>query len=241
MTTKPGAAPVEEAHFDSHAANYDQELEAALVLSGENKTYFAEGRIDQLRGHLEQLAMRPKVVMDFGSGTGTSVPLLLDRLGANSLVGVDVSERSLDIARRMYGAPHVQFALPGNHEQPSSVDLVFTNGTFHHIPPAERPGAAAYVYRHLRPGGVVALWENNPWNPATRYMMSQCAFDDDAVTLTPIESRRLLRTAGFDILRLDFAFFFPAFLSGLRGVEPYLRWCPLGAQYQVLARKPVGS
>jgi hypothetical protein len=25
----------------------------------------------------------------------------------------------------------------------------------------------------MRPGGVVALWENNPWNPATRYVMGR--------------------------------------------------------------------
>jgi hypothetical protein len=26
--------------------------------------------------------------------------------------------------------------------------------------------AVDYVYRSLRPGGLFAFWENNPWNPA---------------------------------------------------------------------------
>jgi hypothetical protein len=95
-----------------------------------------------------------------------------------------------------------------------------------------------YIYRSLRPGGWFALWENNPWNPGTRYVMSQCAFDRDAVTLTPPEAARLLQAGGLRVLRTDFLFVFPRFLKFLRVMEAGLARLPLGAQYQVLCRKP---
>jgi hypothetical protein len=74
-------------------------------------------------------------------------------------------------------------------------------------------------------------------NPGTRYVMSRCVFDKDAITLTPRQSRQLLKSAGFEILRTDFAFIFPRLLKFLRPLEKLLVKLPLGAQYQVLAQK----
>jgi hypothetical protein len=87
------------------------------------------------------------------------------------------------------------------------------------------------------PGGMFALWENNPWNPGTRYIMSRVPFDKDAITMTPPETRRLLRNAGFEIVRTDFLFLFPHLLRALRPLERVLAPLPLGGQYLVLARK----
>lgn len=47
------------------------------------------------------------------------------------------------------------------------------------------------VRRSLRPGGVFAFWEINPWNPGTRHVMSRIPFDRDAIMLTPPEARWL--------------------------------------------------
>lgn len=68
--------------------------------------------------------------------------------------------------------------------------------------------------------------------------MSRIPFDRDAITLAAPEARRLLRAAGFDILRTDFLFIFPRMLRWSRGIEPLISRLPLGAQYQVLCRKP---
>lgn len=95
-----------------------------------------------------------------------------------------------------------------------------------------------YIYRSLRQGGLFALWENNPWNPGTRYIMSRCPLDKDAITLAPPEVRHLLRTEGFEVLKTDFLFIFPRALRRLRWIEPLLARFPIGGQYQVLARRP---
>ncbi len=51
-----------------------------------------------------------------------------------------------------------------------SVDVAYCNGVFHHIAPDERPRRSRRSGA-LRPGGVFALFENNPWNPGTRLVM----------------------------------------------------------------------
>jgi hypothetical protein len=100
-----------------------------------------------------------------------------------------------------------------------------------------RREALRFVSNSLRPGGLFGLWKNNPWNPGTRYVMAHCAFDYDAVTLTPLESKRLLRSAGFQILRTDFLFTFPRPLKLLRPAEKLVAKLRLSAQYQIICRK----
>ena len=69
--------------------------------------------------------------------------------------------------------------------------------------------------------------------------MSRCEFDRDAVTLSPWEARKLLRTAGFETVQTEYLFFFPKFLKMFRPLEKHLHLFPFGAQYMVLGRKPV--
>ncbi|MBA3439429.1 MAG: methyltransferase domain-containing protein [Pyrinomonadaceae bacterium] len=229
---------IDNAEFDQYAEDYDAALAQGLSVSGEDKSYFAQGRITWLADCLQRLGEQPKSVMDFGCGTGSSVSFLLDLTGVESVFGVDVSAKSLEVAKRTYDPDCTQF-LPLSQYQPGEqIDLAFCNGVFHHIATGERATAVNYVHRSLRPGGLFALWENNPWNPGTRYVMSRCPFDHDAATLSFLEARRLLRAGGFEVLRTDFLFIFPRVLRWLRGIEPIVSKLPIGAQYQVLCRKP---
>jgi SAM-dependent methyltransferase len=227
------------AEFDAFAAEYDAALEQGISASGENKDYFARGRLRWLASRLEELYFAADRVLDFGCGTGSAAPFLLECLHAKSILGVDVSESSLHLARRDHGATNVAYQLCRDERPADWFDLAFCNGVFHHIPLAERAEAVRYVWESLRPGGMFAFWENNPWNPATLYVMSRIPFDRDAITLSPPEARRLLADGGFEILRTDFQFIFPRLLAPLRPLERHVAGLPLGAQYQVLCRKPI--
>ncbi|HKS27251.1 MAG TPA: methyltransferase domain-containing protein [Pyrinomonadaceae bacterium] len=226
-----------KAEFDGYATEYDAALEQGLAVSGEDKHYFARGRAMWLADCLAKLGERPARALDFGCGTGTSAPFLHEIVGAESVTGVDNSAKSLEVARAHHGSDKTQFMLLDEHKPKEQIDLSFCNGVFHHIPPAQRRGAVDYIHRSLRPGGLFSFWENNPWNPGTRYVMSRIPFDRDAITLTPPEARRLLQDGGFEILRTDFLFIFPRMLRALRFIEPHVSRLPLGTQYQVLCRK----
>ena len=175
--------------------------------------------------------------MDFGCGTGSGVPYLFDGLGAKLVHGVDVSPASLETARATHTRDGATFALieePDRADRTISRSAMASSTTF---PWRSDAGSATYVHDALVPGGMFALWENNPWNPGTRYIMSRVPFDSDAITMTPPETRALLRDAGFEIVCTDFLFVFPHALSALRPLERLLAPLPLGGQYLVLARK----
>lgn len=229
----------EQAEFDRWAGEYETLLKQSLAISGETKEYFAQSRIEFDRAALHRLGVAPVAVLDYGCGTGTAGPLLKEVLRPQRVLGVDVSPESLKLAGAGNAGDGIEYALV--HEAPpaAAFDFAYTSGTFHHIPPADRPAAVAYVRDALRPGGAFAFWEHNPFNPGTRYSMSQCPFDCDAQTLRPAVARRLLRSAGFQVLRTDYLFIFPRSLRALRPLERSLSRVPLGAQYRVLCRRPI--
>ena len=224
--------------FDQYAAEYDRALAQGLELSGEDKDYFAEGRAARLAKCLQTEAVHPREVLDFGCGTGQSTPHLLSHLAAERVVGVDISDGQLAVARRDHGSARATFHRLDEYRPAGQIDVAFCSGVFHHIPPDERAAMVDYVFRSLRPGGLFALWENNPWNPGTRMVMRRIPFDRNAIMLAAPAARRLLRAGHFEVVSVRFAFVFPRALRWLRWLEPLLAWLPAGAQYQVLARKP---
>lgn len=224
--------------FDKHADTYDADLNAALSASGESKEYFAEKRVKWLERYVRQLCEQPRCALDYGCGIGDTAVLLLQIFKLESVVGLDISARSLELASQRHASGRCRFLHFADYVPHAEIDLVYSNGTFHHIPIAERASCVEYIRNSLRPGGLFSLWENNPWNPGTRYVMSQCAFDHDAITLASPEAARLLQTGGFEIVNISYLFFFPRLLRSFRFLEPCLSKLPFGGQYQILARKP---
>jgi SAM-dependent methyltransferase len=235
MKTPENKSPVS---FDNYANKYDESLNRALEITGETKDFYAAERIRRLGEIFSHQSCRAKSILDFGCGTGTAAPLLREMLGADNVVGVDPSGESIRVARQVHQDDAFSFIESKDYSPMESFDAAYCNGVFHHIPKPERMDAAQNVLNSLCPGGLFALWENNPWNPGTVYVMSRCEFDRDAVTLSPPQTRQLLRKAGFEIVQTDYLFFFPKSLGVFRSLEKYLHLLPLGAQYLVLGRKP---
>ncbi len=225
------------AEFDAFAADYDLALERGLNLTGQSKDYFAEARLRWLRSRLPEFDADSSAILDFGCGTGSSVPWFLDLLEVKKIVGSDVSTQSLEVAKERWRDYATEFVQCGS-EPANAFDLAFCNGVFHHIIPEQRAEAFQQVFQALKPGGLFAFWENNPANPGTRLLMKRIPFDRDAILVWPNEARRRLRAAGFEVLLTDFVFYFPETLRKLRPLEPWLSKLPLGGQYLVLARKP---
>jgi SAM-dependent methyltransferase len=236
--TAPGTR--REAEFDAFASDYEAALEQGIRLSGEDSSFFARRRVEWVARRVRELGAHTRSILDFGCGTGSTTPFLLDLPGAERLVGVDVSSELLRLAERDHGSTTTSF-ISLDAPPPSGIDLAYCNGVFHHIPPAERAESVAYVYDALRPGGLFAFWENNPWNPGTRMVMRRIPFDRAAETLSARDARRLLSAGRFEIERTDFLFLFPRALQALRPLERRVVRAPLGAQYLVLARKPMSG
>jgi SAM-dependent methyltransferase len=226
-----------QSEFDAYSDDYTAALERGIGLSGEGADFFARERIAWTGRRLAEAGAPAQTILDFGCGTGIATPYLLALPGAQRVIGSDVSRDSLDVARRDHGSERTSFVAMDEPPPAGSVDVAYCNGVFHHIVPAERGEALRWVREALRPGGLFAFFENNPWNPGTRIVMRRIPFDRDAQTLSPPVARRLLGAAGFEVLRTDSLFWFPRALRALRPLEERLAALPFGAQYLVLARK----
>ena len=231
--------PADRAEFDAFAGAYDEALNRGLKFSGEAKEFFAEGRVRWLRRRLAEQGHEAKAVLDFGCGTGTACSCLRESLGVERYFGFDPSAESVREAVAAHAG--AAFTACAGEVPEAAFDLAFTNGVFHHIPPEQRAGALAQVWRALRPGGWFAFFENNRWHPGVHFMMSRVPFDRDARMLFPHQARTLLRRAGFEIVLGDSLFVFPGALAFLRPLEPLFCKLPLGGQYLVLARKPANG
>jgi SAM-dependent methyltransferase len=224
------------AEFDRFARNYEQDLAKSLAVTGESREFYAQRRIEWTAECVARLGVSVKRILDYGCGDGANVPMLAATFKAEHVLGVDVSPDSIAVARQSNASDALQFLCTSEWTPDGAIDLAFTNGVFHHIPPPERQTCLQAIRRALRPGGLFAFWENNPWNPGTQYVMSRCTFDEHAIKISPREAKRLLSGSGFKILRADSLFYFPRQLSFLRSAEAWLRAVPLGGQYLALCR-----
>jgi len=223
----------DEPHFDGHADHYRELHRDSVRGSGEEPDYFAAYKIDWIARALAVGGATASLrILDFGCGIGNSIPHLQRNFTGARITGVDVSGRSIEIAREAH--PGVRFDMIEGDSIPlpdASVDVAFAACVYHHLVPSERARWTAELRRVLRPGGRLFIFEHNPLNPLTRRVVRDCPFDDDAVLLPRRESLQLLRGAGFADAGVDYIVFFPAPLAVLRPLETWLAAVPLGAQY----------
>jgi SAM-dependent methyltransferase len=222
--------------FDGHAADYEEKLMQGLSLSGESPAYFATGRVAFLREWWTREGRpEPLRILDYGCGIGLATALLAQHFPGAHVLGLDPSHKSIERAADQWADHRIRFEALSDAPNEELADLVHLNGVVHHVPREDRPRLFDEVDSRLAPGGVAAVFENNPLNPGTRWVMARIPFDRDAVPLDAREARRRLREAGLVPISTTYLFYFPRFLRALRPLEKLLRRVPLGAQYGVLA------
>jgi SAM-dependent methyltransferase len=221
--------------FDRFADSYTHVLDRGLSVSGEDSTYFAEYKARYLQRVLGS-SFAGKV-LDFGCGIGILAHYLRKHLPAARIDGFDVSQDSiLKVDPALSSQGRFTSSL---HDLAYDYDLIVVANVMHHIAPEQRPGVVQDLAGRLRPEGLLSIFEHNPANPVTRWVVERCPFDDDAILLPPRETIGRIETAGLRLERRDYIVFMPSFLHWLRPLESSLRWLPLGAQYVVVADKHV--
>jgi len=231
------------AEFDAYARGYDAGMDDPLKrLLGTSADQYLAVKVRWLRDDLTDFEPRP-ALLDFGCGEGAFLRQWAAASDSDRLHGCDVSRGMLEEARKRWRSP---VALP--HLRPfdgarapfddASMDVSVACAVFHHIPPANRPAAYRELMRVLRPGGRVYVFEHNPLNPLTRYVVRRTPIDRNAVLLRAREVLAGLRQAGATELRVRYQHFTPPRLPFLRAADALLGWLPLGAGYVVRGEKP---
>jgi SAM-dependent methyltransferase len=230
--------PVSQTEFDRYAVGYRDTVNDAVGIAGVDVDQLAGYKARLLLGLVEQRLGDPGAckVLDVGCGIGLVAAELA--AGVSELHGIDTSERSVRQAARAVPAARFQhFAGDRIPHADEAFDLVFADCILHHVPPPTRAAFVREMARVTRPGGLLALIEHNPLNPATRYMVSRCAFDGDAVRLGPATGARLLAGAGLEPGGHPYVAVSPWRSAFVERVEQRLGWRPAGAQYYIWATK----
>jgi SAM-dependent methyltransferase len=224
---------LDSAEFDKFADEYLADHAKNLRITGEDPDFFARYKIDEIRRlWTKENRPEPKNILDFGSGIGASLPHLRRAFPQADITAFDVSRRSLDIARRRFG--DVARFVRGDGAEAlgdAAFDLIFTACVFHHIDAALHVGIFRQLRERLASGGVFVVFEHNPNNPVTRYIVATCPFDENAVLIPARLLAARQKAAGFGAVTTRFSGFFPHALAALRPLEPALAAIPFGAQY----------
>jgi SAM-dependent methyltransferase len=225
--------------FDRHRHTYQEDVQRSIAFSRQDVGFFTDVKASLLIDAAERLVgpARSLSVLDVGCGVGLTDAYLRNRF--RSLHGVDISEGAVQeasIANRW-----ATYAAYDGRKLPfgeGAFDVAFAICVLHHVEPVDRPAFVVELGRVVRPGGVVLIFEHNPYNPLTRVAVSRCDFDRGVVLESRAATMRLVRAGGLATVEAPYIVFFPWRARGLRATERLLGWLPLGAQYVVAARIP---
>lgn len=232
----------ERAEFDELSARYEELLADPIRdrFTGAASEFFHVRKRDLIRAYCKRRKIDTHALhyLDVGCGKGELLKLL--RSDFKHVSGCDPSKGMMEAGRLEAAgiATSVQ-ADPGKLPYDSGqFDFVTAVCVYHHIPPPARRGMTAEIRRVLKSGGVFAIIEHNPYNPATRLIVSRTPVDADAILLASRESRRLMTDAGLRVDHSEYFLYLPEKLySHAAWVESVFKHVPLGGQYAVFGVK----
>ncbi len=222
--------------FDAYSAKYAELLRDPLRDRFATAAFFHERKWTLIREFWKRRGVRISSLVWLDIGCGHGDLLRLGAPGFRSAAGCDPSREML---RPIAGAVL--------RRQESPAELPFESGAFdfatavcvyHHVDEPLQAPLTAEADRVLRPGGILAIIEHNPWNPVTQAIVRRSPVDTGAHLLTARRCRELVRRAGLDLLATEHFLYLPELLYRYAApAERALRRLPMGGQYAVFARK----
>ena len=219
--------------FDRYATGYKAVLDQSLGPWGASAEPFADSKA-WYAARLVGVGFAGKV-LDFGCGVGLVSRRLKRYLPAASVNGYDESRASIELVDAELLAQGV--FTSDRRDLCTDYDLIVVANVLHHVEPKHRQALCRDLYARLVPGGRLLVFEHNPFNPLTRWVVHRCPLDRDAILLAPQETVGHVRRGGFQSVNREYVTFFPRPSAWSRSIERWLGWCPLGAQYAVVGLK----
>lgn len=224
--------------FNKFADDYRSIHTENIQLTGVDSFYFAEMKVRLLQPVEKNTELK---VLDIGCGDGATELFMQKYFSKWKINGIDVSEKSIQVAdeRKLQNANFSLYNGTNILLPDQSFDIVFIAGVLHHVDFSLHQTIIKEIFRTLKVGGRLYLFEHNPLNPITRYLVKTCVFDVDAKLLKSQYTSKLLSQNGLQIHTKQFIIFFPrnGVFKYLIFLEKYLHRIPFGGQYFIRAIK----
>jgi SAM-dependent methyltransferase len=223
-----------ETAFDGFASSYSDDVRASIGFSGVKYDFFTHAKVDILLDLIKSKVGDPRsaAILDVGCGPGITGQVLNGRVGR--ITGVDTSPAMVDQATRRN--PGFEYVAYGGERLPfadRSYDVTFAICVMHHVPPDHWDSFVSELHRVTRRGGMVAVFEHNPFHPLTRRAVDRCPFDEDAVLLRRSRVASAMRNAGGTVCASRYVIFVPIGGRHTRRLERLLGRLPAGSQHVV--------
>lgn len=220
--------------FDMISSEYRTILDRDIRWSGEDSDYFARYKADYVKAFLGD-GFRGRI-LDYGCGIGSVIKFLRERFSYDlvEIVGYDASKESVKKAKsEISGAA---FTDDISRIDDKCFDVIIMANILHHI---EKEGRSAFLknsLEFLKERGYIFIFEHNPYNPLTRYIVERSPIDKGASLLALRDTIKLLRNARIEMCEKKYILFFPKCMRFLRPLEPLLASFPAGAQYAYVGK-----
>lgn len=224
----------DKSEFDAYRTTYKDTVNQSISFSGLDVDFFTKVKAVRLLDLLREKIGDPRdlSILDVGCGVGTYHPLLGTDIG--KITGIDPSLEC--VMEGQSKNPHVDYRHYDGDHMPfpdDTFDASFAICVMHHVPPQQWPTFSREMVRVTRPGGLVVVFEHNPFNPLTRRAVNTCPFDADAVLLTKSQTTRHFQSAGLKDIEGRYILTIPALSKFPRKIDDVFGSIPLGAQYFV--------
>jgi SAM-dependent methyltransferase len=221
--------------FDEYFEKYNKLMQKNLwiVAPTGNISYFPEHKMSIFKNILPR---RPETILEYGCGIGNNLPYIRKQFPGIPVWGCDTSQKSLDVAREHY--PEINFFLISDQVTDElTFDCILVADVIHHIPYHQRNFFLKRIENYLGSAGNLVIFEHNPYNPLTRFFVNTCPFDMNTELISLRKMCNLLTDHNLTILKSQYCFYFPEFLSFLDRFEYMLSGLPFGGKYCILAVK----
>ena len=227
---------MKETEFDQFAESYYKLHAENISKTGEKPDYFYEYKVADTASLCDELGVESKNILDFGSGIGNSIQWFRKYFPKSKIICADVSKRSIELSIKRFPGNEEYLTLSESGNIPlcyGNVDVIFTACVFHHIPHEKHILILKEFKRILKYGGLLVIFEHNPFNPLTVSTVRDCAFDKKARLISASKLCQFANEAGWGKVKTRYRIFFPRILHQFRPFEKYLYHFCLGAQYCV--------
>lgn len=218
----------EETDFDRYKETYADNIRDSIAFAGQEHDFYLRVKAD----HINSLLPDKASMLDVGCGVG----LIHKHLKPGTkLTGIDPASTVITDAKKA-NPDHTYLSFDGQAFpfKDDSFDFSMAICVMHHVPPRDWLMFLYEMKRVTKPGGMIAIYEHNPWNPLTLHVVKTCPFDHDAVLLSSAKTSSLFRTIRLDP-KTEYMIFTPFEQSLFRKFDKAMKFLPLGAQYVTYA------